>query len=71
MFIGIGWKMAAIVWAFSLGIFLLEDLAKVYYYYAIAHQEPDTSMKKLKKEKQFYLMDTLSCIVHPNKPKTL
>jgi len=53
---GIGWKMAGIIWGYCLGLFLLEDLIKVYFFYAVDNDDtPDDDIMKIKKEKKPFL----------------
>jgi len=53
---GIGWEMAGIVWGYCLLFFFIEDLIKVYFYYAIDNDnKPDVDMNELKKKQRAFL----------------
>ncbi len=48
--------MAGFVWLYCVVLFVLEDLIKVYVYYAVDNDStPDIDIQKIKKEKKPYL----------------
>ena len=62
---GIDWKMAAYVWVYSIIVFFISDLAKVYFYYAVDNDEtPDDDIIGIKKQKKQFLPN-----VETSKPK--
>jgi len=65
---GIGWRMAGIIWAYCLAWFLLEDLAKVYFYHSLDNDNaPDVDVQKIKRERKPFMPNTEN--VQPSKKK--
>jgi len=53
---GIGWEMAGIVWGYCIGFFLLEDLIKVYFYYAVDNDnKTDEELAERKRKQRAFL----------------
>jgi hypothetical protein len=53
---GFDWKMAGIIWGYSIAVFIVADFTKVYFYYAMDNENtPDIDIQKIKKEKKPFL----------------
>eukprot|EP01114_Cavostelium_apophysatum_P020000 TRINITY_DN658_c0_g1_i4.p1 TRINITY_DN658_c0_g1~~TRINITY_DN658_c0_g1_i4.p1 ORF type:complete len:466 (-),score=177.05 TRINITY_DN658_c0_g1_i4:40-1437(-) len=53
---GIDWKMAGFVWAYSLVVFFVEDLAKVYCFYSFDNDNnPEVDIQAIKKKRKPFL----------------